>query len=479
MNYMKNTLLIIFGFLLSVNSFAQGYDIRLDIEGLDGADELILAHHWGDKKYSKDTSEYINGSFHFIGDEPLESGVYMVVTPKRNYFEIIVSKDEDQTKYYFKSDSNLNLANMVTKGSKENEIFFDFNKFVVEKGNEIKVLNDALKASPGEKESEALKEQIRDARNAMTAKRDKLGNDHNDLFVGKLYKAMEDVKIPDPPADLADSLKRQFSYYYFRTHYWDNFDLSEDGLVRTPIFHQKLHDYFDKYIIPLPDTSLMLADELINKIEQAGSRDQYKYTIHFLLKYYQESKHMCFDKALYHIVNNYYCSGKAFWIDSAFQQEMCEQAGKMAPTLCDLVAPDMNMPDSTFTINSRHRLSETTTPVTIVIFWDINCGHCKKEIPVIQEFWDSCNKEEVTIYAVYTQGDWAGWKKFIREKNLTFLNVSNAFGEDDFRDDYNIISTPQIYVLDKDHKIRFKKIGAHDLPQVVDAVLQEQTDSGS
>ncbi|MEJ6750239.1 MAG: hypothetical protein QNL27_02760, partial [Bacteroidia bacterium] len=55
-----------------------------------------------------------------------------------------------------------------------------------------------------------------------------------------------------------------------------------------------------------------------------------------------------------------------------------------------------------------------------------------------------------------------------------FINVANAFGEDKFRNLYNIRTTPQIYVLDKDKNIRFKKIGAKDIPNTVQYLLEEQ-----
>ena len=34
--------------------------------------------------------------------------------------------------------------------------------------------------------------------------------------------------------------------------------------------------------------------------------------------------------------------------------------------------------------------------------------------------------------------------------------------------------TPQIFVLDKDKNIRFKKIGAKDLPKTIEYLLEEQ-----
>ena len=71
------------GLLLCFVTYAQ-YDIKVKLDGLSCDDELLLANHFGDKQYLKDTSECSNGVFHFRGDEKLESGVYLVVLPKKN-----------------------------------------------------------------------------------------------------------------------------------------------------------------------------------------------------------------------------------------------------------------------------------------------------------------------------------------------------------------------------------------------------------
>ncbi len=64
-------------------------------------------------------------------------------------------------------------------------------------------------------------------------------------------------------------------------------------------------------------------------------------------------------------------------------------------------------------------------------------------------------------------------KKRLAKEKYDFVNVANAFGDDKFREYYNIRTTPQIFVLDKDKKIRFKKIGAHDIANTIQFLLEE------
>ena len=392
--------------------------------------------------------------------------------PDKNYFEFLISYDEDQTKYYFETDTTLNPSKMITKGSYENKLFYDFTIYAAAKGKIASEYQNEMKTTEDEARKEELKKILMDMSADITMRREEIAVKYPELFIGKLYKSMLEVVAIDAPEDLDKDEAREYQYMWLRNHYWDNVDMSEDGLVRSPVFHGKLSYFMDNFMPPIPDTAIFMTDQLMAKIEKGGSDIQYKYTLQYLLDYFQQSKYMCFDKPLHHLAQNYYCEGKAYWADSAFKDKMCTEAGKMAPTLCDVIAPDMNMPDTSF--RKTYRMSEIKTPVTVLIFWDINCGHCKKEMPIVSQYYDSANKEQVEIYAVYTQGDWDGWKKRIRDEEFKFINVAAAFGIDEFRKHYNIKTTPQIYVLDKDKKIKFKKIAAKDIKSTVNFLLEDQ-----
>ncbi|PCJ66926.1 MAG: hypothetical protein COA58_05595 [Bacteroidetes bacterium] len=459
------------GVFFCMTTYAQ-YDIAVKIDGLSCDDELLLANHFGDKQYLKDTSECINGTFHFKGDENLNTGVYLVVLPKKNYFEILISNKEDQTKYVFSTDTTIRPDVTTTQGSLENKLFLEFNRFAVSQSLIASKIKKELDSTENEGERKKLSSELKSISSKVSEARRKIVAENPELFIGRLYSAMQEVKAIDAPEGMDKDSARRFQYLWLRDHYWDKVDMSEDGLVLSPVFHNRIKTYFDNYMPPIADTAIMIGDNLIDKIEAGGSQEQYKYAIHFLLGYFEDSKYMCFDKAVWHMAKNYYCAGKAFWSDSAYTAKMCEESAKMEPTLCDVKAPNMSMPDSSF--KQRITLSEINKPVTVLVFWDINCGHCKKEMPIISKLYDSLTNENLEIYAVYTQGDWAGWKKRIAKDKFNFINVANAFGEDEFRKKYNIRTTPQIYVLDQDKNIRFKKIGAKDIANTVQYLWEEQ-----
>lgn len=242
-------------------------------------------------------------------------------------------------------------------------------------------------------------------------------------------------------------------------------------MVRTPVFKGKLEYYINKVVIQHPDTLIPAIDELCSTIEKGGAMEMYKYVVWWNTNHHEESKMMCMDKVLHHMAKNYYCAGKCYWADSALVAKMCEHSGKIGPTLCGNVAPNMVLADTTFARN--YELHKIESPITIVVFWDHQCGHCKKEIPKLKEMYDTMKNRGVEIYAVYTQADWEGWKEYIRKNKLDWLNIMDAFNNATYRKDYNIISTPQVYMLDENKVIRFKNPPAENVGRIAEVMLKE------
>ena len=72
----------------------KGYEIAVNISGLQDS-TVFLAYHLGDKQYIKDTIRLDSkGSAVFSGEEALPQGIYMIVLPGKQYFEILMSADQ-------------------------------------------------------------------------------------------------------------------------------------------------------------------------------------------------------------------------------------------------------------------------------------------------------------------------------------------------------------------------------------------------
>ena len=93
---------------------------------------------------------------------------------------------------------------------------------------------------------------------------------------------MEPIVIPESPLHENGTVDAKFKYNYYKKHYWDHFDLKDDRMVRTPIFHGKMEKYLLEYTPQIPDSIIKSLDVLIEKVKE--SDELFKYIIKISLK---------------------------------------------------------------------------------------------------------------------------------------------------------------------------------------------------
>lgn len=467
-----STFILLFSFL----AFAQknkktvenenAYEITVKIKNTTDS-VCYLAYHLGDKKYIKDTT-FINkkGEFVFAGKEELPGGIYIVYFPNKNNFEIIVNEQ----KFSFETDTNNFVTNFNTENSVENKVFYDYLKFTSaindkamplsnERNEILEKLNDE---SLKNKEKEALESRKTEIETILKGfekdikdYRKNLFDTKGDLFVVKTFKAVEEV---DVPTDLPDSLK----FNYYKTHFFDNIDLGDDRMMRTPLVDKKVERYLEKLTLQIPDSVIKEADRLISLAKP--NSEMIKYLIITVTNKYGASKIMCMDQVFVHMIDKYYKTGVAYWADSAQLAKLTDRARTLSWTTCDQPAPNLMLRD---TNDIFQQLYKVDAKYTIAYFWDPDCGHCKKVTPKLVELYDTFLKENgVKIFAITTTNQKGKWVQFIREKGLhQWINVYDPDYKSGFRQLYDITSTPKVFIMDKDKKIIAKQIGVEQVEE--------------
>jgi thiol-disulfide isomerase/thioredoxin len=119
-------------------------------------------------------------------------------------------------------------------------------------------------------------------------------------------------------------------------------------------------------------------------------------------------------------------------------------------------------------------LYDVKTPYTILMFWDPDCSHCKAEMPLIEEIYKNYKSKGVEVYAACVEQEFDKWTNYINEKKLNWINVIDIYNLSEFRKNYDISSTPVIFLLDKDKKILAKKLNGKTLEQLLEFEFKEK-----
>ena len=190
-------------------------------------------------------------------------------------------------------------------------------------------------------------------------------------------------------------------------------------IVHTPVYHKKLDFFFKKMIPQIPDTICKYAHNLISQIDE--ETDLFKYTVHHLTYKYETSNIMGMDAVFVCMAQKYYCpanDSKSFWLDSNKIVDLCDKAEKTAPLLIGKKASRIIL-----AILCK-RLKADYTAISI---FGPTCGHCKKEIPKMENLYKEFKEKGIDIefIAVGTNLENEKWIKYVKNNELPWINISD------------------------------------------------------
>ncbi len=479
-NMKKLFLLLVTGFILQAGIIcAQGYNIKVNIPHLSNK-KVILANYFEGKVYSADTAQLdANGYGAFRKpNKKLARGMYLLLFSPSNYFDLIIG---DNQNFSIQSDTINVLESIRFTGSPENTAFLEFQKFMTRQNQKTKQLSDALQKEP-DKNSPEVKQKYtnlfnqadREVRNyiAVICKQ----------YPGSAFATFANFtlspSIPDFSKEVPAGTKdrdmeiRKKAYFYNKAHYWDYTNFKDSTLIRTPIFKSKLDDYFNNMILMHPDT---VFKESVNIIEKSKScKAMFRYLVSYCFNFSLESKIMGMDAAFVYLSKKYYLTGQANWIDKETREKIEREVILTQYNLIGMKAQELKLP----TIDGEWvSLYETEAPFTLLLFWEADCGHCKKQVPLVKStLLDKFKPYGFKVFAVHTQNDKDKWEKFVTEHELfDFVNCWDPQNQTNFRVYYHIESTPMLYLLDKNKKIIAKKL---DIEQLADMLTREYKNMG-
>lgn len=448
--------------IAALGSFAQtGLDIKIHVRGLE-AETAILGFYRGDKTLMKDSTVVENGTFTFHSDTLYPSGMYLVVLPpEMQYFDVFL--DEDQT-FSIQTDMEDLTGSLEVEGSELNSIFYNDIRFLQEQQQLIMSLQASVDSTTDDIEVVEVQDRIQASQNAITSNRESIISDHPDLLYSNFLQAIKGPEIPETPAGEDE----YWAFFWFRTHYFDHLDLSDPAMLRTPIAHAKVMDYLDKYTVQDSDSLREAVDFIIEKA--SGNEETYQYYLSTVFNKYLESKLLLSEAVMMHVAEKYYLTGKAPWIDGDYLDKLRIHVRTRVGTLVGDVGRDFQILDLH---DQPVRLYDLEADWIVLYFWSYDCGTCKKVTPELVEMMPSFLEDGVQLVTVCTNGDREIWKEKVAEYGIPGVALADPARTSGFDQFYNIDHTPMIYVLDKDHIIRYKQISVEDLGAVLDFELEQ------
>lgn len=461
------SILILFILVSFKSSGQSNYKIDLQVKGLSDT-VAYLSYYYGKGMYYRDTSNFDKqGKIRFVGKDTLPHGMYSLILGNDKLFDIML----DVQQFSMATDTSDYILNMKTKGSKENEIFYEYIKFI---NSNQRLAKELLKkretADEGEKKE--IEESLKNIDDQVRTFIADLHKSHKGSLTSNFIYSTESPIVPPPPKKADGSIDSSFAFRYFKAHYFDNFDFNDERLLRTPSFNNKMMYYVDKLTLQDPDSVIISVDYILDKVKD--NKVLFKFALSQLTSKYERSENMGFDAIFVHLGKNYFMQGMANeWFSEDQLKKLAERVTTLDPLLIGKKAPNIVVKDTSQT--KFLELYNVKAEFTILYIWSPDCGHCKTATPKLKKLYDKVKDKGVEVFAVGNDYENEPWIEFINKHNLDWINGSDGpTYRSNYQQVYDVFSTPQTYLLDKDKKILSKKMSIDSLEKILEYFLEQK-----
>ena len=433
----------------------DGYRIKMQLNGLRDT-TAYLGYYYGESTYLNDTAKVDSrGEFVFEGDKPLAQGIYFLVLDKTRVFEFAVGRNQH---FQLTTSTADYVRNMQVTGDDDNRLFFENMIFNGERNIEaepfVKVLRDSLAKEPAKK---SARESLEKIGKKVEAYQNHVILKHPGSLTARIMKATRQTIIPDAPKKADGTIDSTFQYRYYRKHFWDDFNVADDALIRLPrpVYQEKIKEYFGRVLPPVADTIIAEIDRMAAIAKP--NQETFKYFVWMCVIEFQTPKIMGLDAVYVHLIRKYFESGLMdFWINGTLKKNLKERADQLALSMIGQTAQNLIMLDQNLQVRDMHKLRNR---YTILYIFDPDCGHCKEETPKLVKFYNSYKtKFDVEVFAVSADTSMQKMKTFIRDMKMPWITVNGPRSYvGSYQKLYDADQTPTMYIIDDKKKIIAKK----------------------
>ena len=434
--------------------------IKMKIEGFAN-DKVKLLGVFADQNFLVDSAQAdANGNIVFERDSLYDSGVYFILFPDNKYFQLMLDKDQVFSLEANKEDL---VSTMKVSGSVDNELLYKnlvFEQEVTKKFDAVKEKMDKeTEGSEAYKQLEKEQDELVQDREAHVQW---FADNHPEAFftVFKIAGQNPQLKKPTLPGG---EINTELQVYWYRNEFWDNVDFTDDRLLRTPVYHNKLKRFIKELTPQTADSIIKYADIIVQKSK--ANKELFKYTANYIALQYQKPKIMGLEAVYVHMIDKYWTYDQAFWSDSSEIKGLRREISYMKPSLIGNIGQDLRAKNENDEYISLYDLK---APIIVLFIYSYECDNCKKETPKLVKFYNEWKNKGVDVFTISIDNDREQWKAYLKKNNMTFHNIYDFERESKYHRKYHVDVTPELYVLNKDRRIIASNIDTDQLPAVIE-----------
>ena len=236
----------------------------------------------------------------------------------------------------------------------------------------------------------------------------------------------------------------------------------------------KVEQYLSLIQYSHTDTILAKVNSLINAGDDEQTKSFMAYTAY---NFFYNSPLMGQEGIAVKIAQEWFLNDKLPWPnqEGKFMLKAFVEFNKHS--LIGMEAPELELQDSS---GRKISLNSLQAEYTILYFYTDQCSTCKEQTPQLVDFVNNYSDGVLAVYAVYADSKESAWKEYIKE-NLYIYNPftywTDVFDPDfssGFHMLYNVMKTPQMFLIDKEKRIIGRGLDVEALKELLARKNQER-----
>lgn len=381
------------------------------------------------------------GCMIYHAEETPGPGQYMFVQNNIRLFNFLISSQEPIHMTFY-ADIQEGRANEIrVEGSEENKAYLRFYRMLQEQYARLHLLTKDVHDNP------RVLSQIERLENTLRDYTEFLSEQYEGTMLSIIAK---NVFTPV----LSESSRPE--------EYLGYIDFADPRILNTAILPLRIKEYVLPLLALKTEHILLHTDRLLQQDMHPSVKS---YVIRYLFSIFYTSDIMGMELVAFHLATNWLITDSLLRAEPELYREVETFIRFNKECLPGMTAPELILPDASGVCHSIHNLDAS---YTILVFFEDNCTACSKELLKLVDFFERTTLPDIQFVAIYTGTD----QKVLEQYTSYFPDGWITLWDPDihsrFPEKFNVLSTPKLYLLDKEKIIIGRDIGTDTIEQIIE-----------